>query len=274
MDIRLIALDLDGTLLTSRKTVSEKNKKALKEAADRGIQVVLATGRTINSIQAVIQELPFIRYAVLENGALVQDLSTGEIIRNVPLPKGKMTELLRLSKEKGFYCDCFIDGEGVSARGLKGFLKEVPLDEYTRDLITKSRREVDNFPELVAEHEGRIDKANLMFRTKEQRQEIAELIGRDREVIGTNSLGVNVEVNHKDAIKGRGVQALADFLHIPMDTVMAFGDSDNDLSMIEMAGAGIAMGNAGDDIKAAARYITKPNDEDGVAAMVERIWRE
>lgn len=274
MDIRLIALDLDGTLLTSTKTITEHTKKVLKEASDRGIHVVIATGRTATGVQRILKEIPFVRYAILANGALVQDLQTGEVIRRVPLPRGKMTTLMKLAKEKGFYCDCFIDGQGVSGPGFEVFVEGVPVDEHTKQLLLTTRQEREDFAAMIEEHEGQIEKVNLLFHSEAQRLEIGKFIENDPELVGVTSLGPNIEVNHKEANKGQALLELAAHLSLPIETVMAFGDSDNDLTMIETAGAGVAMGNAFDSVKNVARYITRTNDEDGVAFMVEQIWKE
>lgn len=274
MDIRLIALDLDGTLLTSDKTITEYTKKILKEASDRGIHIVLSTGRTMGGVRQILAALPFVRYVSLANGAVVQDMQTGEVICRVPLPKGKMTKFLALAAERGFYCDCFIDGRGISGPGFAEFVAGVPVDEHTKKLLLTSRNETADFAAVIAAGEGRIEKANMLFQSQELRREMLEYIKKDSEVVGTTSLGLNIEVNHKDATKGKGLLALAKHLNVPIETVMAFGDSDNDLSMIEAAGAGVAMGNAYDSVKSAARFITKSNDEDGVAWMAERIWKE
>lgn len=193
LDIRLIALDLDGTLLTSSKSITEYTKHILKEASDRGIHVVISTGRTLNGVQKILAELPFVRYVSLANGAVVQDVKTGEVISRVPLPAGKMTEFIALAHEKGFYCDCFIDGEGASGPGFAEFVAGVPVDEHTKKLLLTSRSETPDFEALVTASEGNIEKANMLFQTEELRLEMADYIKKDPELIGTTPLYPNLK---------------------------------------------------------------------------------
>ena len=270
MEIKMIALDLDGTLLNSKKEVSDKTVEVLQRAAEREIYIVLATGRTVWGIQPLLKKLGCVRYAVMANGAIVKDLQTGELIEEHLLPAKQAIELYDYVKSKDIMFDFFADGVGYTEQAFYEYVKRVPVDEASRQMLIASRTPIISVRNYLSQTGDGVEKVNLLFAELELRKKIWDEMRERPNYTVTSSLAANLELNDKYATKGNGLRSLCRYLGIGMEHVMAFGDSYNDMNMLEEAGIGVAMGNASEEIKAAADVITLSNDEDGVADMVIR----
>ncbi len=271
-DIRLIALDLDGTLLTTDKRLTERTVRALSEAAQRGIRIVPATGRGLTGLSPKLCALPFVRYAITVNGAAVWDLERQEpIVRRAFSPE-RALELWDFIARYHTMRDACIDGTARMEPDYYNKVETFMPDEPRRRLIRSTRTPTEGLRELVAEGSLAVEKFNLFFREdaegerQQARRDLAQLDG----LSVTSSLGNNLEINHAEATKGKGLLSLAAHLGLPAEQVMAFGDGENDVSMLRAAGLGVAMGNAGDEVKAAADLVTLGNDEEGVAYSIEK----
>ena len=270
--MKIIALDLDGTLLNVRKELTPRTCRALAAAAARGHQIVPATGRALRAIPEEILSLPFVRYVISINGASVTDEATAERLYRAEIPRETALELMDFAKRYDCMYDCYWQDTGWSNRS---FLERVRyynhFDEEVVKLILRSRRPVDDLESLIRERADSVQKVQLCFRDLEEREDArAHIRARFPEIVATSSFQNNLELNWKTADKGRGLMVLAAHLGVPEADTVAFGDSSNDLSMLLAAGTGVAMGNASDEIKAACDAVTAPNTEDGVAAYIEQ----
>ena len=272
MDIRLIALDLDGTLLTTDKRLTEHTAEVLFRAAERGIYIVPATGRSLTGLSPKIRSLPFVRYAITVNGAAVWDMERQELILRRAFSTERAVELWDFISRYHTMQDACIDGIARMAPEYYNKVEEFMPDEPRRLLVRATRKPTENLRDLVADGNTVVEKFNLFFRgeAEEERQrakaELEELGG----LSVTSSLGNNLEINHADATKGKGLLSLASHLGLFAAELMAFGDGENDISMLQAAGLGAAMGNAPEEVKAAADLVTLSNDEEGVAYGIER----
>ena len=272
MDIRLIALDLDGTLLTTDKRLTERTVRALSEASGRGVRIVPATGRSLTGLSPKIRELPFIRYAITVNGAAVWDMERQEPIVRRAFSTEQAVELWEFIAGYRTMRDACIDGIARMEPEYYNKIETFMPDEPRRMLIRSTRTPTEGLGELVADGRVTVEKFNLFFREdaeagrQQARRDLAQFDG----LSVTSSLGNNLEINHADATKGRGLLALAAQLGLSPEQTMAFGDGENDISMLRAAGLGVAMGNAAEEVKAAADLVTLGNDEDGVAYGIEK----
>ncbi|MCI8506419.1 MAG: HAD family phosphatase [Lachnospiraceae bacterium] len=272
MDIRLIALDLDGTLLTTDKRVTKYTVGVLSRAAERGIYIVPATGRSLTGLSSKIRSLPFVRYAITVNGAAVWDMEQQKLIMRRAFSKEQAVELWDFISRYHTMQDACIDGIARMAPEYYNKVEEFMPDEPRRLLIRSTRKPTENLRNLVSDEKTTVEKFNLFFRAdaEEKRQqaktELEELGG----LSVTSSLGNNLEINHADATKGRGLLSLAAYLGLSAEQLMAFGDGENDISMLQAAGLGAAMENAPKEVKAAADWVTLSNDEEGVAYGIEK----
>jgi 5-amino-6-(5-phospho-D-ribitylamino)uracil phosphatase len=239
-EIKLIALDMDGTLFNDDHRISDGNRKAIKEAQERGIYVVLSTGRSIMSCGEHAESLELTSYLVTVNGSEIWDEKRELVERNVMKSEfiQWMWELSQQHKTKFW---------AISTD--KMWFDEMPEDIHDRDWL-KFGFDIDDddVRELI----------------------LMELRGKGEFELSNSTLK-NIEVNPIGINKANGLKIVCSRLGINMENVMAVGDSLNDMAMIKEAGLGVAMGNAQEVLKEAANWVTATNNEDGVAKAI-RKW--
>ena len=271
-DIKLIALDLDGTLLNSRKELSAENAEALARAAARGIEIVPATGRFFTGMPECIRGLPFVHYAITINGAAVYDMRRETDIAKAELPLMQAVEIMRYLDTLPVIYDCYMDNWGWMTRALQQKAADFAPNEHCLRMLLHLRTPVDELKAFVLEKGRGIQKIQLF--TKEpalQQTLLQQLQERFDAIVVSSSLPRNIEINQAGANKGAALDTLAAYLGIDSAQTMAVGDELNDLSMIRAAGVGVAMGNACPALKEAADFVTADCDESGVASAIERF---
>ena len=271
-DIRIIALDLDGTLLDSGNNLSAVNRSALASAAEKGIHVVPTTGRFFGGMPESIRALPFVRYAITVNGAQVYDRATDAAIVREELPLEKALAVMRYLDGFDVIYDCYQDNWGRMTAAMQERAADYAPDAHYLKMIRELRKP---YPDLKAhlEEEGRdVQKIMLFARDLAVRAQIADgLKARFPELAVSSSTFNNLELNSANAHKGLALQRFAEHLGLGLENCMAFGDGANDLTMVRAAGIGVAMANACPEVLAAADYVTRSNDEDGVAAALRHF---
>lgn len=262
MDYKLIVTDMDGTLLGSDHEVTEENKKALKEALDKGINVTVATGRMYSSAKSHISFLNSKVPIIACNGALIKDSITNEVIYSNHISKDKSLKILHILEKYNVYYQYYsedllmckkIDKDNKNLDKVKKLISNgvdlVFVPNLTEFIISKDILKV-----VVIEDEN----IHILDEIKKELRKIEGL-----EI--TKSWFNNIEIMATGSDKGSAVKTLAKYLDIDRKNIIAFGDNYNDISMLEFAGMGVAMGNADEFVKSKADYITSINDEDGVA---------
>ena len=250
MEIRLIAADMDGTLLDDEKRIPEENLRAFRACAAQGIEIVPATGRTMRGLPDELRNLPGVHYAILTNGAQVVDLAKNEIIDSCRIPVAlaeKIMMMARTSSDEIMY-DVYVGGIGYTMR-------------RTRDTVP------DNIAYLKERGQD-AEKINMFFRDMDARKRMREELSKLPGILVSSSIPNNLEINAEGADKGGALLRLAARLGIARESTMGFGDGENDLSMIRMAGIGVAMENGHESVKEEADNITKTNNEAGVAKAI------
>lgn len=273
MNIKLIALDLDGTLLLPDKTLSDENRKILTRAAkEKGIHVVLATGRPYSGIKKILEWIPGIRYVVLSNGAVVQDVLTGEIIAEHLADKRDALAFYDYAKSQRLLVDFFYEGKRFVSPEWDAFVRQMEVSEGTKQLLLSNCTKVEDQRAYLEKIPG-VEKISIRFQNEDRKKQLYNKI-KDMfpQLQICSSLTTNIEGNCKNITKATGIQDLVSYLGFDMESVMAFGDNGNDYEMIVAAGIGVAMGNAEKDIKSVADRITKDNTEDGVAYMIREVF--
>ena len=273
MNLQIVFCDLDGTLLRSDKSLSPAVRAALELADARGVRFVPATGRFFNGIPAPVRELPFLRYAVLMNGALVYDRAEDRALRRAELePEAAVRVMERLRDFPGTL-DCYMeDHDGWMEARFCGELERWILDPAAREVVRASRRPVDDLPGYVRRRGRPVQKIQSYFPDPAVQREVLELLPAEfPEITAACSLPGNVEITSREATKGAALEFLCGALGVPTANAAAFGDERNDCSMLRAAGLGVAMGNASPEALAAADAVTASNDKDGVARMLLRL---
>ena len=274
-DIKIIALDLDGTLLDSQKRLSDDNRAALEEAAAKGVLIVPTTGRFFGMMPQAIRDLPFVRYAITINGAQVYDRETGTAIVREEIPLDMALDIMRLLDGYDVIYDCYRSNWGWMTESLQNKAEDYATDAHYVKMVREFRNPV---PELKAylestASEGDVQKVMLFARNTPGSEAVTKAITeamRERfpRIKATSSTWNNLELNIETAHKGNSLRRFAEHLGYALDNCMALGDGTNDLSMIEAAGLGVAMSNAHPLVIAAADHVTASNDEDGVARAI------
>lgn len=270
MNIRLIALDLDGTLLNSEKEIPEENRRALQEAAEQGTLIVPCTGRFYLGMPEQVRQLPFVRYAITINGAEVYDTATKTALYRAEIPPEEAERVLDVLDTLPVIFDCYMEGWGYMPAELYDRAEEFVSDFHILRMIRELRQPVEDFRGHIRGKS--LQKIQMFFRDQTLRKTTwRQLEERFPQLSITSSSPNNIEVNGGNATKGAAMLALCEALGIPQEETMAFGDSTNDRSMIEAAGIGVAMGNALPEIREMADFVTDTNDNAGVGKAVRRF---
>lgn len=269
---KIIALDLDGTLLNSRKELSEVNKQALRNAANNGVEIVPTTGRFYLGIPEIIRKLDFVNYVITVNGAQVCDIRKNEIVYSAEIPYLRALEIINYIDALPVIYDCFIDDWGWMTRSMYLAAEQYTKSDQTLKMIRSLRNPVDDLKAYIFKRQKPIQKIQMFFKNEAIRLQMLQILPEKYpDMAITSSIVNNIEINCMEANKGKALLALCQNLHIPIEESIAFGDGLNDISMLRMAGTGIAMGNASDEVKSAADYTADSCDDDGVAHMMDHL---
>lgn len=268
--IRLIASDLDGTLLDSNSRLSDRTRRTLAAAAEQGIVILPATGRPGCAVPDEIRKLPGVRYIMTSNGASVYDMQTGQNVYEVNLGLDRITEIRARLADFDVWTEISISGisyvEGKYYNNVSAYIS----NEHTQHYLTDTRTPVESLDEVMLADRDHLEKICFFFKDEEIKKQAMTAFGHMDGVDAVDAVKTNFEISDRNATKGEALKAMAGLLGIPMNATAAFGDGMNDRTMIMEAGIGFAMENAGEDVKAAADHITLSNDDDGVASAIEK----
>ena len=271
MKIKLIASDLDGTLLTDDKRILEGTREALARAAEQGIHFVPATGRPLGSVPEEVLKLPGVEYVITSNGAAIHSVKTGKRIYERLLEAASVEKLLELHLEEMVY-EAFVDGIPYASTNYVEIPFPYGVNEHVAAYIQRSRRRVDDMRAFIWEHRERLDSVAVVCGDPVKKAEISALIrGKGSGVFVTSSVSQLIEIGHQDAGKGQTLGYLLNLLGISAEESMCCGDADNDIDMLQAVRYGIAMENGSDTCKQAAYAVTGSNQEDGVGQMIREV---
>lgn len=266
---RLVATDIDGTLLDSSSRLRPRVRKALDRARERGVKVIIATGRRLRATLHIAREAGIGGPLVLNNGALVYDPDTGETLDHRPIPVPTARRAIRLIQAYGLGATLYHhvpEGPDI-AYEIEG------NDPLFREMLDRNQGSIQQVPDLSEFCAQPPDKILAFGPEGKIRAICADLTAHlpdAQNLLALDGTGIwFAEVFSRSASKATGIQAVARRLGIKPSEVIALGDGFNDLEMIEYAGLGVAMGNAVPELKAIADLVTATNDEDGVAQVLE-----
>lgn len=286
--ISLIASDMDGTLLNEKMTVPPENAAAIKKAAQRGIKFIVATGRSYGEVKPLIESVGIEAPIIAMNGAQVFD-EQGKVISTVSINKTVIRKIFHLLKSKGLYFEVMTNQGTVSDSKMRRIQNVASLlvDLQTTDSfkiavsLASARLELMNIT-YVDSYEKLLDDPKVtilkVIAFSAEKQKVLQPVTKELMTLGnlaiTASSASNIEINHSNAQKGVALETYAKSLSIPMTQVMSIGDNLNDASMLEAASVSFAMGNATEEIKEVARYLTDTNVNHGVGKAIERAITE
>lgn len=269
--IKLIASDLDGTLLTSKKEITPRLYEALRKIHEMGIYFVPSTGRPFGSLPQDVKDLPFLKYVITSNGAAVYDAQKKyDIVQNFLTPEG-VDITLEIAKELPVIIEFFKDGKAYIAKEVFDDLSPYHLTESHTHYIKTTRIPVRDFFGEIERNKSALENINLVFSDMELRKQTWDLLKSKNHASVTASSPKNIEITSKDATKARALEKLCQVLGIAPENTLAMGDGDNDLPMLRLAGVGVAMANGEAHVKEAADYIADDCNDFGAAKILEQI---
>lgn len=271
MDIRMIALDLDGTTFNSKGKLTDHTRTALEAAAKKGVHIVVSTGRSFNSLPEQIRTVNGIEYAITSNGAHINDIKTGEAVYDDYIHPDNIERILDLKKRFGCGIECFIDGQAYIDEPTYRDIELNGCEFRNAEYVLWSRKPVDDIEALMKENRHKIENVNFCFENGEQADAAKSEVSLMPDATITTSFRNNLEVGGPNTSKKTALMELMNRLGVKREQLMCCGDAPNDIQMIELAGLGVAMGNAWGGTKDHADYVTGTNDEDGVAQAIEKF---
>lgn len=277
MGYRLICVDIDGTLLNGDHDISDITKEALKRASDLGIHIAISTGRSFTDAEYFAGMLGVHASIIAANGAYVREKISNEIIYKNILGEKLIWTIYDVCM-KYHITPCFHTPDKlIHGNDYNRFLelikqRNVELNKTIFTTETQLLTSLEQWKRVVQSEKDNILKCEIFSENVETVKKIKHELSQINELEVVGSIwDEHMEANSKGTSKGRSVEILASLLNIPRDEIMAIGDGENDITMIEFAGLGIAMGNAREVLKEKADYITSTNDEDGVAKAFDRF---
>lgn len=270
-EIKLIALDLDGTVLTDSNTLSDRVKRSLERAIHSGIEVVAASGRPYGSMPKNVLGIEGLNYSITSNGAAVHD-NSGRRIHSTLVSENDVISLLKITEEYDLIFEAYVKGlTYTDSRYTSNPLKYGCSEAYV-DYVKASHGHIDNMREFIYNHRKELDSIEIICTNAKKRAHIRQLVEDSTSGFYITSSSENfIEFMDKSATKGNAVNWLCNHLDIKQEHTCACGNADNDADMIEQAGLGAAVENASKLCLNCADIIVPSNNCDGVARLIEII---
>lgn len=286
---KLAAIDLDGTMLNQYGIVTQRTKQAIERAQQRGIEVIIASGRPMDSIKAIAEEIKSEKYFISGNGAIIYDIQNDEIIYENTLKKQKTLDIIKICEENSIYYNIYTEKE-IIAKNLQCNVLYYHKENLNKEEKNKTHINiVENIYDYIVDRDEKVVKIticdnnqvifnSIMRKLKEIEEiEVLEVSHMSRKIIRQGSVDVPIEyfyteISAQNVDKWNAIEFLKGKMQIKTEEIVAIGDNVNDKKMIENAGLGIAMGESTPVIKDVANQITGSNNEDGVAQALENLW--
>jgi len=286
---KLVAIDLDGTMLNSYGEVTENTKKVIKQVQNKGVEVIIASGRTIDSIKGISDEIKSNKYIIAGNGAVIYDIQSDSIVYEKDIPKLKALDIIKICEDNSIvynvYTNKTIITESLRYNVLYYYKENLKKEDSKKTSITIVENIYDYIKNMQDEKVIKImicDENKSVFNSilRKMREfediEVLDVSHMSRKVIrnGTEDVSIDyyyTEISMQNVDKWFALEFLMNKLNINKEEVITIGDNINDISMIKNAGYGIAMGECSPDVARVADYVTNDNNNEGVARALEKI---
>ena len=270
MNYKLLAIDMDGTALNSQKKISPRTAEAIQNLIQRGVYVVVSTGRNLAEILDYRDDFKSMHYGILISGGMIYDFLNDKPIKIHGLDEKTIFKLIDFGLETRAMIHLHTVKKSVAREEDIQNMAAFDMGVY-QSMFDRICERCDDCKEYVRTHPGEVIKVNLYHRDK---------ISRDKNFERINQLNLsisyaeafNLEMSPANITKGSGLCELCDFLKINLAETVVIGDADNDREILQTAGLAVAMGNASDEIKKLADFVTLDNDSDGVATAIDKFF--
>ena len=271
--VRLAALDLDGTLLNHEGQVTPRTRAALQAASDRGVVIVPTTGRPLGNLPPVVAQLPGVRYAITSNGAAVYHLPDRLCIHESAMEPALVCPIIKELQKKSIHMDAFINGDGFSQRSCEGKIDCLDMPTSIKRYIHRTRTFTDDLAAYIRVHNLNVQKMTLNFYPQEDgtflyRDEVMQILSEHPEITFLSGGYHNLEFTRAGVTKGNGLTLLCSHLGVDIEETLACGDTQNDIDILKTAAIGVAMENALPEVKEIADFVTRSNENSGVAHAI------
>lgn len=286
---KLVAIDLDGTMLNKYGIITENTKNVIKKVQEKGVEIIIASGRPINSVKNFSKEINSQKYFISGNGAITYDIKNDKILYENILNKNKVLQVIKICEENSIYYNVYTEN-GIIAKNLN-----YNTLYYYKENINKSEENkthiniVENIYDYIENRNEKIlkimicDGSKTIFNSimKKIREitdiEILDVSHMSRKIIkqGTEEIALEyfyTEISAKDVDKWNALEKLIELMNITKEEVVTIGDNANDIKMLKNAGLGVAMGESAPYVKECADEVTTSNDNDGVAVILEKMF--
>lgn len=269
MSIKLIATDLDGTLMApDHLTVTERTKQALLEAHSKGVKLAIATGRPLRFTDSVTRALPFVDYVICSNGSAVYDRKSDEYIYKNMISAEDTAETIKFLNSYPVYYNVYTNGLIYIQKGVDKYFINPDMPQVFIDAFSAFSIVCDDIASFLKGKSAEL--IDIFASDKESHEAIIKFCSQKNFILASAAPGVN-SATAANVDKGNALRGIMKHLEISPDELMTFGDAYNDCPMLELAGYSFAMGNSVDECKRVAKYVAPSNGEDGVAQMIEKF---
>lgn len=275
--IKLVALDMDGTLFNDKLEITEENQRMIRAAVEAGVHVVISTGRPYVGLPIDDFVKLGIRYAITANGGGIYRLPEKECVFSSCMPPQVIAPIIRYLQTKDIQYDAFISGNRYREPNRQHLVERMTqFPVATRTFVKNNAIFADDLAAFIEERGLDVEKMTINFYpladgTYKDRDDVWNYLSSNPQVTALSGGYMNIEYTMSGTTKAMGLRFLADLLDVPMECTMACGDTANDADIMQAAAIGVAMGNAGNDIKAIADFVTKSNNDSGVAYAIEKF---
>jgi Cof subfamily protein (haloacid dehalogenase superfamily) len=282
--MKLIAIDMDGTLVNKQLKVTKENSDVISQAVRDGHHVVIATGRSYDEARHSLEEADLHIPLICVNGAEIRS-ADWEILSSVPLLHSQYEAIKKILDEEDIYYELYTSKGTFTDNRKKAYqvMKDIVLTsnpEATDDDVEKAALRrfrlglvsvIGSFDKLLADKELEVYKFLAFSSDTEKLKRAFQHLQKVDDLAVSSSADKNLEITNAEAQKGVALKKFAEIKGISLENTMAIGDNYNDVSMLEIAGFPVAMGNAVDELKDMAAFVTKENDQSGVAFAIKKF---
>lgn len=271
MSIKMIGLDLDGTTLNNDGIMTERTKKAFVSAMEKGVHIIVATGRAIHSLPKDLFDIKGLEYTITSNGARIIEMKEKSTIRASFINEETVRRIHNFLKERDAMIEIFCEGRAFISRSEYENIVGGGPTRRSRKYVKESRTPVDDIYSMLWEKADHIENISINYFEKEEKAEMEKSLSEIPGMTLTSSFPYNNEIGGVNTSKAEALKYMMEKLSVSPEELMCCGDSLNDMAMIKLAGIGVAMENASDEVKKIADYITSTNHDDGVANAIEKF---
>ena len=275
--IKLVAIDMDGTLFTDKLEITAENQRAIRAASDAGVHIVISTGRPYVGLP--IEQLADlgIQYVLTANGGGIYRIPKKECVYSNCMPPEVIVPIIRKLQTFDIQFDAYIAGNRFRESSRQNIIDNMTqFPEATRRFVKTNAMFVDDLAEYIEVLNQDVEKMTINFypladKTYKDRDAVKEFLSSNPQITALCGGYMNMEYTMAGTTKAAGLQFLAEMLDVPMECTMAIGDTQNDIDIMQAASIGVAMANASSDAKAVADFITKSNNDSGVAYAIDKF---